>query len=323
MQYNIQDTHRLSASCDSVKQESIQTEEETLIKLQQERIQTCLVNQLGEVEGNKVFQIHLGNTRRSVRWRHYTPIPQIPVEFRKQDTNFCFDKPLENPLKKRRYYLSAFDLKEMEDGVDIDYKLEPLTINKFLDQSWIAKYKEKWIQKDGDLLIKNKKYVLDLHILEVRKPIVSRSITDNRIQNFSLAQAENLHNEEVSPCDERLFSPVINSDAKSTENNLVEESKKDQIKSIFYSIVERVYDVFIAIFSFFYSITQFFFTEQKENSLKKDKIEEQLLGKKIDIDVNTKKSKNDVDGTNGEDEVIDDQMLEDDDSFNAFIDSNK
>jgi hypothetical protein len=217
---------RRASSLHSILPNSNPTGDESLVKLKQERVQTWLISKFGETQGNKTFQTYLGNEPRSIKWKHYIPKLPIPEEFKKRDLESAFDAPLENAQKKRKYYLSNFDFTENEQGgFEVSSNLEPLTVNKFLDQTWISKHRERCIQKDGDLLINKSKYALDLHLSMAMKPIIDRSI-ENKFQGFPLSQSLDYHSSQQK-------ESVIDRDKNIVvEINETETSPKDTIRFI-------------------------------------------------------------------------------------------
>lgn len=83
--------------------------------------------------------------------------------------------------KNRKYYETCFEFNEVNGELTIEYFRKALTVDRWLDQKWIEKEKNKWIHKDQDLSIRRNKYTLDLHLPEKKK--IKSAI--NNINSFS------------------------------------------------------------------------------------------------------------------------------------------
>lgn len=150
----------------------------------------CITN-WGQKEGEKIFQIHLGEERPIIRAlpletkkmpkrpvteifkKAISPREEKPAPSEQNPLKVNFDLPLTN-LEKNVYYVKeCFDIKFENDQYFAEFLgMIDLTPNVLLNEAWISKHRVKWEKraKDGDVT-KQKKYGMDLHLLRAKKSV--------------------------------------------------------------------------------------------------------------------------------------------------------
>lgn len=137
-----------------------------LQKLRDIKIKRVLIQNFGEIEGEKYFQIYKDTKPAPLRTSKKRLLARIPSGFLKKKLGSSADQPLHLPNGKK-FFQVIYDFNENEKGeIEFWEKNDPLTKKKLFDHIWFKEHKKACtrIDKDGETIFRNEKNVINLDV---------------------------------------------------------------------------------------------------------------------------------------------------------------